>query len=69
MRLIVDEMPKKASDCMFSFYDYGRMFCRLCKGSDETCRLDNNNECPCLYPISYLKVDVPGVFNTGKIRK
>lgn len=70
MRLIVDEMPKKASDCMFSFYDNGYMCCNLCKSDfDDNCKLDYNQECQYLYPLSWFEVDVPGDFLSGKIRK
>ena len=41
MRILVDEMPKSAMNCLFSKYDPGRDLC--------FCRLDNwgvNDNCP-----------------------
>lgn len=43
MKVVVDEMPKKASDCIFSKYEYGYMECDLSEGA--RCPLEYNQKC------------------------
>lgn len=42
MKIIVDELPKTPSKCVFAEYDSGYMCCILSK---ETCELEMCNEC------------------------
>ena len=50
MRVIVDKMPKKASECLFAEYsESGIMHCRL-KGY-VCCQLESNSKCENLLQI------------------
>lgn len=48
MKVIVDELPKKPEDCVFSDYVgmTGRCVCFLKSGIYSRCDLDMNKECP-----------------------
>lgn len=46
MKLIVDKIPKKSSDCLFSEYDCGYTICKF--DGAISCALERNEKCPFL---------------------
>lgn len=43
MKLIVDKIPKKSSDCLFSEYDCGYTICKF--DGAISCALERNEKC------------------------
>lgn len=48
MKFIVDEIPKKPTDCLFSYYSCE---CMSCKIDGERCALESNYECEYLKKV------------------
>lgn len=52
MKILVDEMPKKAKDCPWSYptenpwNDYTIWFCQQAQSNGETCPMVKGGECP-----------------------
>lgn len=52
MKILVDEMPKKAEDCPWSYpienpwNDYTTWFCQYSLSNGETCPMVKGGECP-----------------------
>lgn len=54
MRIVVDTMPKKSSDCLFAKYgESGIIHCGL-KGY-VCCQLESNSKCEHLIPMNGMK--------------
>lgn len=50
MKILVDSLPTKPHECLFSRYEmsyWGFQVC-VCKFSDEDCKLKDNEKCPYL---------------------
>lgn len=58
MKILVDEMPKKAEDCPWSYptenpwNDYTTWFCQYSLSNGETCPMSKGGECPYFTDIS-----------------
>lgn len=58
MKILVDEMPKKAEDCLWSYptenpwNDYTTWFCQYSLSNGETCPMAKGGECPYFTDIS-----------------
>lgn len=52
MKVLVDEIPKRASDCIFSEYEFECVYreCKLTEGA--LCSLEYGEECEKLLPMN-----------------
>lgn len=51
MKIVVDTMPKKSSDCIFSEYE-GFELCKLKRCPSDLCDLSLNEPCKQLLPMN-----------------
>jgi len=59
MKIVVDEMPKRETDCLFSEYSYdGYCDCKLSPG--DTCCLSRSEQCTCLIAYRDMKENKHG---------